>query len=165
MSLIVKNLQRVVSFNIGRLERDLGIIRQLMGVETYDVAVLCVDDRKIQELNRNYRGQGVPTDVLSFPAYEIASPGLLPDISEDEVPDLGDMFLGLPYIQHQCQQDGGNLSEVLPVIATHGLCHLIGYDHKTENQWKQMFDKELSIFQEYNKLTGLNLKPLLDKME
>ena len=46
------------------------------------------------------------------------------------------------------------------ILLTHGLCHLLGYDHATEEQWKQMFQQELHVLEEYSKLTGLKLRPI-----
>lgn len=46
-------------------------------------------------------------------------------------------------------------------MVTHGMCHLIGYDHEEKNQWQQMYQKELGILQKFNDQTGYQCRPLL----
>ncbi|XP_074766818.1 endoribonuclease YbeY isoform X4 [Athene noctua] len=46
------------------------------------------------------------------------------------------------------------------VTAAHGLCHLLGYQHNTKAEWQQMYQKEVEILEELNRLTGASLRPL-----
>lgn len=71
MTLLLRNLQKAVSVNVPKLKQDVQSLRRIMHVQRFDVAVLCVDDNKIQELNKMYRGVDKVTDVLSFPANEV----------------------------------------------------------------------------------------------
>ncbi|XP_009200344.1 endoribonuclease YbeY isoform X4 [Papio anubis] len=59
----------------------------------------------------------------------------LPDFPDDY--NLGDIFLGVEYIFHQCKEDE-DYNDVLTVTATHGLCHLLGFTHSTEAEWQQI---------------------------
>jgi probable rRNA maturation factor len=81
-----------------------------------NVTVALVPDRRIQELNRNYRGVDKATDVLSFPADE---PGL-----------LGDVVIARGVARRQAREAGHDLPTELRVLALHGLLHLLGYDHE-----------------------------------
>lgn len=47
------------------------MLRQILGVQKFDVAIICVDNKKIQHINRIYRKKNIPTDVLSFPYHEV----------------------------------------------------------------------------------------------
>ncbi|PIK49416.1 putative ribonuclease [Apostichopus japonicus] len=159
MTLLLRNLQKAVSVNVPKLKQDVQSLRRIMHVQRFDVAVLCVDDNKIQELNKMYRGVDKVTDVLSFPANEIQVPGRLPDPWSD-LADLGDIFLGMPYIYNQCVKDGTTIEAVLPAIITHGFCHLMGFDHENKEQWLEMRAKEVSILEKFNKITGNGSTPL-----
>lgn len=64
-------------------------------------------------------------------------PGRLPDPWSD-LADLGDIFLGMPYIYNQCIKDGTTVEAVLPAIITHGFCHLMGFDHENKEQWLEV---------------------------
>ncbi|PNJ06029.1 endoribonuclease YbeY isoform X3 [Pongo pygmaeus] len=80
-----------------------------------------------------------------------------PDFPDDY--NLGDIFLGVEYIFHQCQENE-DYNDVLTVTATHGLCHLLGFTHSTEAEWQQMFQKEKAVLDELGRRTGTRLQPL-----
>lgn len=63
-------------------------------------------------------------------------PGQLPKVVQEWDKNLGDIILGLPFIQEDCTLDGVQLKDRLPVLVTHGLCHLIGYNHDNDSSWK-----------------------------
>ena len=71
MSLALRNLQRAVPLRRALLRQRLQAVRGALGVRAFDVGVVCVDNRKIQQMNRIYREQDTPTDVLSFPFHEV----------------------------------------------------------------------------------------------
>ncbi|XP_030846062.1 endoribonuclease YbeY [Strongylocentrotus purpuratus] len=164
MSIIVRNFQKSVAFNLDKVKGDLKALRRILRVERFDVSVICVEDKDIRQMNKIYRATDEPTDVLSFPAHENLKPGRLPDPWSD-LADLGDMFLGMGYIERDCTKHNADIDDVLPVIITHGLCHLIGYDHKTQEQWKMMHDRELQILEQFKKLTGQDLQPLTGRSD
>nr|XP_008173629.1 endoribonuclease YbeY isoform X2 [Chrysemys picta bellii] len=86
--------------------------------------------------------------------------GELPQPSFRDEYNLGDVFLGVEYIYQQCQENGEDYYSILTVTAAHGLCHLLGYQHNTEAEWEQMYQKEKQILEELNGITGANLQPL-----
>ncbi|XP_061193518.1 endoribonuclease YbeY-like [Saccostrea echinata] len=161
MSVLFENLQRVVSLDTHLLKSQINLLRKLFGVESYDLSVTCVNDREITRINTQYRGKRQPTDVLAFPFYEDLVPGKLPPAPTQGVLDLGDIYLGIPYINRQCRHNNQKIQNVLPVMVTHGISHLIGYDHETKEQYEQMFAKESLILKEFNKVTGCSCVPLL----
>jgi rRNA maturation RNase YbeY len=162
MSLLFQNLQRVVSLDKKLLKSHIHLLRRLFEVELYDISVTCVTNKKITQLNTEYRGKTEPTDVLAFPFYDDLVPGKLPTAPDHGILDLGDIYLGIPYIYRQCCQNSQRIQKVLPVMVTHGICHLIGYDHDTKEQYELMHAKESLILQEFNKITGYSCSPLLE---
>lgn len=76
MSLALRNLQRAVPLRRAPLRRRLQALRGVLGVQEFDLGVVCVDNRRMQRINRTYRGRDVPTDVLSFPFHEVRSASL-----------------------------------------------------------------------------------------
>jgi len=80
------------------------------------VTVALVPDRRIQELNRNFRRVNTATDVLSFPA--------------DEPETLGDVVIARGVARRQARGAGHDFPTELRVLALHGLLHLLGYDHE-----------------------------------
>lgn len=84
------------------------------------VSVLLTTDQRIRQLNRQFRGKNKATDVLSFPA----EPG----------PEklAGDLAISVPTAQKQAAEHGHPLSVEIKVLLLHGLLHLAGYDHETD---------------------------------
>ena len=108
-----------------------------------------MDDKKIQELNRDYRGIDRPTDVLSFPLREaVEDEG--PKVSVDEWL-LGDIVVSMETALRQAEEYGHSLERELGFLIVHGCLHLLGYDHQREEERQVMREKEEAI------LTSLGL--------
>lgn len=92
-----------------------------------EVSVALVDDGRIRELNRDYRGKDTPTDVLSFPMSEVVE-------TEDgrSLFLLGDVVVSLPTAARQAAEYGWTPGEEIARLVVHGTLHLLGYDHKDE---------------------------------
>ncbi|GFO46358.1 endoribonuclease ybey [Plakobranchus ocellatus] len=120
-------------------------------------------NRGIKRLNKRYRGIDEVTDVLAFPFHEISpeNAGELPEVLHGEECILGDIVLGMPYIASDCLRRDEDLQSTLVTMFTHGLCHLVGFDHETDQEWKQMYRRELDILERFNQLSGYQCKPLL----
>uniref|UniRef100_A0A8C8S509 Uncharacterized protein n=1 Tax=Pelusios castaneus TaxID=367368 RepID=A0A8C8S509_9SAUR len=71
MSLVIRNLQKVIPIRRIPLRRRIEILQKILGVQQFDLGVICVNNKSIQLLNRTYRQKNVPTDVLSFPFHEV----------------------------------------------------------------------------------------------
>lgn len=96
------------------------------GRSDLEVALRLCDDTAIHELNRDYRGKNKPTDVLAFAQREAAAAdtGL-----------LGDIVISVPTAKRQARR--GLYAELLH-LASHGLCHLLGYDHRDDAEEREM---------------------------
>lgn len=114
-----------------------------------EVDVLLTDDDGIHEINREMRQVDRPTDVLSFPEFEL-TPGQLPG-PEDADPGtglipLGDMVLSMERVSAQAKEYGHSKRRELSYLVTHSVLHLLGYDHLDEGPMKaQMRAKEEAI--------------------
>lgn len=102
------------------------------------VAILLTDDLALQELNRRFRGENVPTDVLSFP-FGDTSPGM-----QAYSGYLGDIAVSVPYASRQAGEKGHSLEAELQLLVIHGVLHLLGYDHQDEAQKKLMWTAQES---------------------
>ncbi len=96
-----------------------------------ELSLLFTDDAHIQVLNREWRGKDKPTNVLSFPAFEVAPGDRLP-------PMLGDIVLALETISSEAALDDKPFEHHLTHLIVHGLLHLLGYDHETEEEAEEM---------------------------
>lgn len=114
---------------------------QLSPIQAYELSLRLTSDRDIQTLNAQYRHQDKPTDVLAFAALENSSP------HSDEAYNtqplyLGDIIISVETAQRQAAAQNHSLSVELSWLATHGLLHLLGWDHPDEESLNQMLTKQ-----------------------
>lgn len=160
---MLRNLQKVVPIRRARLRKDVDTLRHILGIQKFDLGVICVDNQRIQQINNIYRKKNMPTDVLSFPFYEDIRPGKLPcPLHRDEL-NLGDVFLGVEFVMKHCQEESLDFHGALTAVTAHGICHLLGYRHETDEEWIEMSQREQYILSEYNRLTGRRLEPLMKR--
>ncbi len=96
----------------------------------YSLGLLITDDRSIAVLNGEWRQQEGPTDVLAFAAQEAPlPPEALAELGEAEPLELGDIVISLETAARQAQDHDHDLERELRFLASHGLLHLLGWDH------------------------------------
>ena len=114
-----------------------------------EVDVLLTDDEGIHQINLDMRNVDRPTDVLSFPEFDL-KPEELP-AAEDADPGtglipLGDMVLSMERVAAQAEEYGHSRQRELAYLVTHSVLHLLGYDHMDEGEMKrQMRGREEAI--------------------
>ena len=131
-------------------------VRTALAVEGVDfpceVDILVTSDAEIHALNREARQVDRPTDVLSFPAFDL-KPGELPG-PEDADPGsglvpLGDMVISMERVAAQAKEYGHSNRRELAYLTVHSVLHLLGYDHVDEGPMKaQMRAREEAILEE-----------------
>ncbi|MGG4504535.1 rRNA maturation RNase YbeY [Heyndrickxia sporothermodurans] len=113
-----------------------------------EISVTFVTNEKIQEINRDYRGKDQPTDVISFAMEELGEDELaIQGIVMPRV--LGDIIISVPKTKEQAAEFGHSFERELGFLAVHSLLHLLGYDHMTEEEEKEMFGLQREILDEY----------------
>ncbi len=116
-----------------------------------EINLLITDDAGIHEINRAQRDVDRPTDVLSFPMFNL-QPGDKPeenwaDPDTGRVP-LGDMVISLERCAEQAAEFGHPLKRELAYLSVHSVLHLLGYDHMDEGPMKaQMRAREEAILE------------------
>ncbi|KAJ1984182.1 hypothetical protein H4R34_000836 [Dimargaris verticillata] len=147
--LTILNRQQRLALSIKETRAQLDQLLSLLGYSGWDVGLLFTGNRKIRMLNRMYRGKDQPTDILSFPFYEVTTPGQVPSPATHDERNLGDIVISAQYVQGYCQRHQIPVHKHLPLLYTHGLCHLLGYDHETKQQHRQMAQLEQSVLRQF----------------
>jgi probable rRNA maturation factor len=106
------------------------------------VSVVLSDDKHVQELNKAYRQKDKPTNVLSFPGYD---DNLIQILPEDEYIPLGDIVFALETIRAEAQTQAKTFENHLNHLFVHGLLHLLGYDHETDEEAEEMEQFEIDV--------------------
>ena len=124
--------------------------------EKRDFSVTFVTDSEIQELNKEYREIDAPTDILTFrlddtPSFPISFEDEDVDFLNNE--EMGDIFISLDTMRRNAEEFGVKNEEELSRLLLHGILHLRGLDHKTND-----FEKEEMLKEQEEVLTKLSLK-------
>jgi probable rRNA maturation factor len=110
-------------------------ISQIHEAENKTPTIAFVSDRKMRELNKEFRGKNSTTDVLSFP-FEA-------DEFDMEESFLGDIIISLEQAQKQANENDLALETEIKQLILHGILHLCGFDHETDDG--EMNERELEL--------------------
>ena len=127
MPIFINNEQREHSIDCLLLESQGESILLFLECENQELSVLLADDKKIRTLNKQYRGQDLATDVLSFPQNE----------EEENKPNshlMGDVVISTVTAKRQAAEHGLTLEEEIVLLLIHGILHLLGFDHERSNE-------------------------------
>lgn len=118
--------------------------------DLFNIDVSFLDLHTIKELNYDSRGINKPTDVLSYPYVKLKFPVDIIDYPNDVDPDTGRIMLGeimlcLPIIKDQADEYCNTFNRELAYMTVHGLLHLLGFDHKKDDDRTLMRKKEEEI--------------------
>jgi probable rRNA maturation factor len=112
-----------------------------------EMGLLITDNKTIQKLNRIYRGEDKPTDVLAFQ--------MTPDMNQepegsfvsppDGIRHLGEVVISYPQAVKQAHEQGHGVARELALLIVHGILHLLGYDHELPEEEQKMRNKENEI--------------------
>jgi len=131
---------------VGKVLQSAG--DQLAVKDGCEVSVTFVTNDAIQEINKTYRHKDVPTDVISF-AMEEMGEGEIAVIEADIPTMLGDIIISVERATEQAESYQHSFERELCFLAVHGFLHLLGYDHETEEQEKEMFGLQETILQAF----------------
>jgi len=119
-------------------------------IPAWEALIVLSGDDLVHRLNRDFRAVDRTTDVLSFPANELRAPlasllaeGFAPELSEDGARiALGELYISVEQASRQAEEYGNTLAEELRFLAVHGMLHLLGYDHMTQEDELLMRQKQ-----------------------
>ncbi|MCT8139684.1 rRNA maturation RNase YbeY [Anaerobacillus sp. CMMVII] len=110
-----------------------------------EVSITFVDDKKIREINKEYRNKDTATDVISFALNDDES-----DMFTENIPNLlGDIIVSYPRAVLQADEYGHSIDRELGFLVVHGFLHLLGYDHMNEEEEKVMFKRQEELLEAY----------------
>jgi len=120
-----KTISHALEIATKRLNKDFSL---------KEVSIVLVDDKEIQRLNKTFRHQDAPTNVLSFPS--------------EEEGELGDILIAYETVVKEANQNGISPHHHTLHLIIHGFLHLLGYDHKKEKMAHQMESLEIHILKD-----------------
>lgn len=121
------------------------------------ICVTLTDPKNIREINRQYRNIDKETDVLSFPMFERNELDQMVEqnsdscIEEGTLQDImGDIIISIDRVEEQANEYGHGFDREFAYMLVHGFYHLRGYDHMTDDEKKEMREKEEIVLSQLN---------------
>ena len=116
---------------------------EILNITNANMSVILIDDEKMHELNKEYRGVDRTTDVLSF---ALEDEGKFEGFRE-----LGDIFVSIPKMKEQAKEFNHSEKRELAFLVCHGLLHLLGYDHtKSKEEEEKQFGLQDKVLSDLN---------------
>ena len=106
--------------------------------------IIIVDNKKIHQINREYRNVDRETDVISFAMEDNM------DIKYEDFRLLGDIYISIDKCYSQAEEYGHSKVREICFLATHGILHLLGYDHMNEDDEVKMFSLQNELLDGYD---------------
>lgn len=128
----IKLLNEYMKFATKKLDIEKGIFN-----------IIFVSNEEIHNINKEYRNTDRVTDVISFALEDN------PDIVYEDFRLLGDIYIAIDVAYNQAIEYNHSREREVCFLATHGLLHLLGYDHMTPLEEKEMFGKQDELLDEY----------------
>ena len=125
---------RAVTAALAAAERHSGGVKTMPDAE---LVLLFTDDAAIRDLNSRFRGKANATNVLSFPAVELAKLG--------KSPMIGDLALAYETCAREAATEAKSLSAHVTHLIVHGTLHLVGFDHETDSDADKMEALERAV--------------------
>ncbi|WP_062046312.1 rRNA maturation RNase YbeY [Bacillus sp. JCM 19034] len=152
MNVTIDLVDETESLNKKQLELVQQLIVKTAEVESLkgdiEVSITFVNEEQIQQINAEYRNKNQPTDVISF-ALNDQIDGEVNVVGEGMPNMLGDIIISVPHIKRQAEEYKHTFERELGFLTVHGMLHLLGFDHKTEAEEKEMFSRQENILMQY----------------
>jgi probable rRNA maturation factor len=143
----LRNTQRSIKINTTQLKKDVQTFLTALGYEDFDIGIWITTDATIQKYNREYRHKDKPTDILSFPYHDTLKAGQRIKVKEPEDAQLGDLIISAAYVTKDAQRLGISFERRMRRLLVHGICHLLGYDHIEDTDYKVMLAQERKLLE------------------
>lgn len=118
-------------------------LNSLFNFQDFELSLLLTNDTAIRDLNKAHRGKDKPTNVLSFPMQEWDED----DPFYTPVFQLGDIALALETLERESKEQNKSFQHHCIHMLTHGILHLLGYDHEHDTEAEEMESLEIQILQ------------------
>ena len=115
-----------------------------LGLERCEFNIIIIDNEKIRDINREYRNIDAETDVISFALEDTDN------IKIDDYRVLGDIYISIDKCYSQAMEYGHSRERELCFLATHGILHLLGYDHMNVSDEEKMVTLQEELLDGYN---------------
>ena len=140
---IIKDTEKETLY-LDKLNKYIKFVVKKLELEKCEFNIIIIDNEKIHEINKEYRNVDRETDVISFALEDNM------DVKYNDFRLLGDIYISYDKVKSQALEYGHSEERELCFLATHGILHLLGYDHMKPDDEKEMFSLQESLLEEFN---------------
>jgi probable rRNA maturation factor len=141
----IKNRQRTVVLDIESIRADVAKILSVLDYNDFDIGIAFVNLNAMRAYNYQYRRQDKATDILSFPLHADLKAGRRIVVTYPEDKNLGDLIIAPLYVRNDLERWQQTFEQRMKVLLVHGICHLLGYDHIQDADYRVMKKKEAEL--------------------
>lgn len=138
----IKNTQKSIPIDCAQLKKTVEKILSALRYDDFDIFIWLTTNKTIRFYNDRYRHSDKPTDIISFPFHTDLQAGKRIKIITPEDKNLGDILISVEYVKKKAAELSLPFDEHLDSLLIHGMCHLLGYDHITDTDYKKMSAQE-----------------------
>jgi len=148
--ILIKGRQKKIALSKKMLRDAAQKMLAELGYEHFDLGIFLTTNRTIRKFNRIYRNKNKPTDILSFPYHPNLKPGARIPVAHEEDKNLGDLIISLEYVKKDAPRWQQSFESRLIVLLAHGIAHLLGYDHQTDEEHDAMQRIEKRLLRKFS---------------
>ena len=129
--------------NYEEIEKYVEYLVKELNLDNCMFNIIFITNEEIHKINKEYRKVDRPTDVISFALEDNK------DIEYKDFRLLGDIYISVDRAIEQAREYNHSLKRELCFLSTHGILHLLGYDHQTKKEEEIMFTKQKELLEKY----------------
>lgn len=129
--------------NYEEIEKYVEYLVKELNLDNCMFNIIFITNKEIHKINKEYRKVDRPTDVISFALEDNK------DIEYKDFRLLGDIYISVDRAIEQAREYNHSLKRELCFLSTHGILHLLGYDHQTKKEEEIMFTKQKELLEKY----------------
>lgn len=126
-----------------QLEKYVNYLVKKLSLEKCEFNIIFIDNTQIHQINKEYRNVDRPTDVISFAMEDNM------DITYKDFRLLGDIYISIEKCYEQALDYGHSRQREISFLTTHGILHLLGYDHMETDDEREMFTLQKELLNDY----------------
>jgi len=134
----LQNTQRTYKLDSTKYKKIVAAMLHALAYDDFDIGIIFCSEKRMAEYNQSYRAKPGATDVLSFPFHEHLKAGERIIATSDDDKNLGDILLCPAIIDKKRLDWDRSLDEQIVILLAHGIAHLLGHDHETDEDYAQM---------------------------
>jgi len=121
------------------------VLREEGYSDEVEVTLIFISESEMSAYNERFLDRSGPTDVLAFPVEDLL-PGVVPETDPQGPPlMLGDVIIAPGYVRRQAESNGVGFDDEMALMVTHGILHLLGYDHVEDEEAERMEAREREL--------------------